>query len=159
METLNQTTAAALYTSPSAPAGSWCPNLNCCCQYCEPVYLSAAAHRPVNIRLSLAMNKIGDGKAIHIAYQKGRYVAQAYLQWSASGGSGLRVELEVQRPRSAVFEKLVTNRGPDNGFLFETTMPGTYLFRATATDASGSRNFNTLSVTFPFIEESEVNPQ
>ena len=164
MEKLSQATAAAFFTSPAAPEGSACSYLDCCYECCLPNYITplsqnAASQPPVAIRLSLAMNKVGTGKAIHIMYDRGRYVAQAYLQWQASGGTGLRVDLEVQRPGSATFERLSAARGPGDGFLFETKIPGTYLFRATATDSSGRSNFNTLSVTFPFIEETELNPK
>jgi hypothetical protein len=103
------------------------------------------------------MDRLGVGRSIHVAYDKGRYAAEMYLQWAAPGNSGLTIDLDVQRPRAASFEKLTTSRTPNDAFLFETKIPGTYLFRATARDSSGKSSFNTLSVTFPVID-TEVPP-
>lgn len=149
MERLNEATAASFYSSPVAPAGAWCPCCACCCLYGQPVYLSGVG--PLTIRLCMAMDKVGIGKAIHIAYDRQHYDAETYLQWNASGGPELKVDLEVQRPGSAAFEKLLAGSEAGDGFLFATRNPGTYLFRATAKDSSGRSSFNTLSLTFPVI--------
>ena len=79
-------------------------------------------------------------------------MAETYVQWSASGGSGqLTVDLTVQRPGSNRWDALATGRGPNDEFLFNTSVPRTYLFKATVHDSSGQSQFNTLSVTFPRI--------
>jgi len=106
------------------------------------------------------MDKVGIGQAIHIAYDRQHYDAETYLQWNASGGPELKVDLEVQRPGSAAFEKLLAGSEAGDGFLFATKNPGTYVFRATAKDSSGRSSFNTLSLTFPVIEsEAESIPR
>jgi hypothetical protein len=79
-------------------------------------------------------------------------LAETYVQWSASGGSGqLTVDFAVQRPGSSRWDALATGRRPNDEFLFNTSVPGTYLFKATVHDFSGQSQFNTLSVTFPRI--------
>jgi hypothetical protein len=159
MLTFNPDTAPAWWSSPFAPLGD-CPCYHCCCNYGVPIYSNANRPGFVSVRLSQAMDRLGIGRSIHVSYGKGGYVAETYLQWAASGGSGLTVDLEVQRPQSNTFEKLATSRGPDDVLFFETRIPGAYLFRATAKDSSGKSSFNTLSVTFPFIDiESQPKPK
>ena len=161
MLTLNPDTAPAWWSSPFAPLGD-CPCYYCCCNHDLPIPIFANANRPdfVSVRLSQAMDRLGVGRSIHVSYSKGGYLAETYLQWAASGGPGLTVDLEVLRPRSNTFEKLATGRGTNDAFFFETKIPGAYLFRATAKDSSGKSSFNTLSVTFPFIDtESQSNPK
>ena len=166
MLTLNPDTAPAWWSSPFAPLGD-CPCYYCCCNHGLPIPIFANANSPgfVSVRLSQAMDRLGIGRSIHVSYGRGGYVAETYLQWAASGGPGLTVDLEVLRPRSNTFEKLATGRGPDEVFFFETKNPGAYLFRATAKDSSGKSSFNTLSVTFPSFDlesfdlESQPNPK
>ena len=160
MERLNEVTAASFYSSPVAPPGAWCPCCACCWPYGQPNYASIGGVINVNVRLCLAMDKVGIGQAIHIAYDRQHYDAETYLQWNASGGPELKVDLEVQRPGSAAFEKLLAGSEAGDGFLFATKNPGTYVFRATAKDSSGRSSFNTLSLTFPVIEsEAESIPR
>ena len=59
--------------------------------------------------------------------------------------------VEVQRPGSTRWDKVVSGRGPNDEYLFTADAPGTYLFRVTGKDGSGNSNFNTLSITFPHI--------
>ncbi len=151
MERLSEATAASFYSSPVAPAGAWCPCCSCCWPYGQPIYPSIGGVINVSIRLCMAMDKVGIGRAIHIAYDRQHYDAETYLQWNASGGPKLKVDLEVQRPGSAAFEKLLAGSEAGDGFLFGTKSPGVYLFRATARDSSGRTSFNTLSLTFPVI--------
>ncbi len=160
MERLNEVTAASFYSSPVAPPGAWCPCCACCWPYGQPNYASIGGVINVNVRLCLAMDKVGIGQAIHIAYDRQHYDAETYLQWNASGGPELKVDLEVQRPGSAAFEKLLAGSEAGDGFLFATKNPGTYVFRATAKDSSGRSSFNTLALTFPVIEsEAESIPR
>jgi len=160
MERLSEVTAANFYSSPVAPAGAWCPCCACCWPYGQPNYASIGGVINVNVRLCLAMDKVGIGQAIHIAYDRQHYDAETYLQWNASGGPELKVDLEVLRPGFAAFEKLLAGSEAGDGFLFATKNPGTYVFRATAKDSSGRSSFNTLSLTFPVIEsEAESIPR
>jgi len=102
------------------------------------------------------VGKFGPGKAIHVLYVVGtpisptQYLAETYIQWNASGGTGqLTVDLEVQRPGSSRWEKVVSGMGPNDERLFQANAPGTYTFRGTARDAAGKTSFNTLTVSFP----------
>jgi hypothetical protein len=161
MEKLSQATAAALYSSPSAPLENCCcPYFSCCCDRCDISYSGSIYPGALAVSMRLAMDKIGAGRAIHIAYDGTHYTAETYVRWNAAGASGLKVNLEVQRPGSTRFEQLVTGPQPSDDFLFSTNNPGSYLFRATATDVSGKTTFNTLSVTFPIIyDEQERSPR
>ena len=161
MTRLNRAAALKWWASPFPPPGVfwwWCC---CCCP--TPQVAPAPAPKagpgpapkpPINVTLSLIVGRFGSGKAIHIVYVAygGQYLAETYLQWNASGGSGqLTVELEVQRPGSSRWDMLASGRGPNDEYLFSTRVPGTYLFRVTARDSAGQSSFNTLSVTFPTI--------
>jgi hypothetical protein len=162
MTRLNRAAALKWWASPFPPPGVfwwwWCC---CCCPTPQVAPAQApkagpgpAPKPPINVTLSLIVGRFGPGKAIHIVYVAygGQYLAETYLQWSASGGSGqLTVELEVQRPGSSRWDMLASGRGPNDEYLFSTRVPGTYLFRVTARDSAGQSSFNTLSVTFPSI--------
>lgn len=159
-QNLNRANAAKLWASPFPPPGvAWCC---CCCQ--QPVPLGPPApppgpspkpsSPPITVKTNLELGKFGPGKGIHIIVVAGtgQYAAEAYIQWNASGGTGqLTVELDVQRPGSSGWEKLVAGMGPDDDHLFVTHVPGTYTFKATAKDASGKSSFNTTTVVFPSI--------
>jgi len=158
---LNRAAAQKWWASPFPPPGVWWWWCCCCCPTPQAAPAPApkagpgpAPKPPISVTLSLIVGRFGPGKAIHILYVAygGQYVAETYLQWNASGGSGqLTVELEVQRPGSSRWETLATGRGPNDEYLFSTRSPGTYLFRVTARDSAGQSSFNTLSVTFPSI--------
>jgi len=108
--------------------------------------------------VNLGADKFGPGKSIYVFAAPAtpisglKYHGEAYVQWNVSGGSGqLTVDVEVQRPGSTRWDKVVSGRGPNDEYLFTADAPGTYLFRVTGKDASGNSNFNTLSITFPHI--------
>ena len=159
---INRANALKWWGSPFPPPGvTWC----CCC--CEPVRTMGPANNnpsstpsvpPISVSANLGIGKFGPGKGIHVLAAPGtpisgaKYLAEAYIQWNASGGKGqLTVDLEVQRPRSSSWEKLVSGRGPNDEHLFSADAPGSYVFRVTARDSAGNSSFNTLTVDFPCI--------
>ena len=175
MVELDRATAQQQSASPNSPARNPC----CCCCCCwwgqqqaggpgpgpgpggpgpGPGPNPAPGPAPITTNANLGTDKFGPGKSIHVLavpvtpISPMGYVAEAYVQWNVSGGSGqLTVDVEVQRPGSTRWEKLVTGRGPNDEYLFSTGVAGTYLFRVTGKDAAGNSNFNTLSVTFPCV--------
>lgn len=144
------------------------PLYDCCCCCCTgaesknqplPVPVPTPQATPsLTIVLKLQNDTFGPGKAIHVigvpavGSQQAQYVAEWFMQWNASGGEGqLTVDLEVKRPNSANFEKLVSERGPNDSYLFGTHQSGDYLFKAAVKDARGNTMFATSSVTAPRI--------
>lgn len=136
----------------------------CCCDTGDSKYLPSVstpvsqATSSLTIVLNLKQDTFGPGKAIHVigvpqvGTYPAQYVAEWFMQWNASGGEGqLTVELEVKRPNSANFEKLVSGRGPSDSYLFGTHQSGDYLFKATVKDSRGNAMFATSSVTAPRI--------
>ncbi len=81
----------------------------------------------------------------------GVYFAEFYLTWRASGSGQTTVDLELISGPVPVPRLLADDRGPNDRYLFSTQQPGSYLFRATATDQQGNRCFDTLQVDVPRI--------
>jgi hypothetical protein len=128
----------------------WCKSCCCCC--CQS---AAPAPTPVAgcmIDLQLEPNVFGPGRSIHIVAAPGVYFAEFYLQWTATGGQGqTTVDVELISGPVATPQLLVDDRGPSDHYLFSTRTPGSYLFRATATDSQGNTCFDTLQVDIPAI--------
>jgi hypothetical protein len=80
-----------------------------------------------------------------------QYFAEFYLQWSASGAGQVLVDVELISGPVATPQLLVDDRGPSDRYLFSTNQPGSYVFRATATDSQGNTCFDTLQVDLPGI--------
>ena len=160
MQKLNPVFALKWWASPFPPPGVWWWQCCCCCPQSPIVQPQPSppnqppAAPPINVSVNLEVGAFGPGKAIHILYvvAPAQYAAEAYIQWTASGGRGqLTVDLDVQKPGSSTWTRLVSGRGPSDHYLFSTNTPGTYVFRATARDSSGNSAFNTTTVDFPRI--------
>jgi len=160
---ISRPNALKWWGSPFPPPGvSWCC---CCCEPVRPVGLPpnnqpgpTPTAPPITVSANLGIGKFGPGKGIHVLAAAGtpisgpKYLAEAYVQWNASGGKGqLTVDLEVQRPHSSRWDKLVSGRGPNDEHLFTADAPGSYVFRVTAKDTTGNSSFNTLTIEFPCI--------
>ncbi len=122
----------------------------CCCCCCDEK--ASAPATGCSVLLELEKNVFGPGKSIHVVVAPGIYFAEFYLKWSVSGVSGqVTVDLELISGPVPVPRLLADNRGANDHFLFSTTVPGSYLFKATATDASGNTCFDTVQVDVPAI--------
>lgn len=132
----------------------WCwffPSCACCCCCCDH-RSDPVPERSCFIDLQLEANTFGPGRSIHIVAAPGVYFAEFYLTWNASGSSGqVTVDLELVSGPVPTPQLLADNRGPNDRYLFSTNQPGSYLFRATATDAQGNTCFDTLQVDVPAI--------
>ncbi|ARN74488.1 hypothetical protein BST96_10385 [Oceanicoccus sagamiensis] len=103
--------------------------------------------------LQLEPNTFGPGRSIHIVVVAApyQYFAEFYLQWTASGAGQVLVDVELIAGPVATPQLLVDDRGPSDRYLLSTNRPGSYVFRATATDAQGNTCFDTLQVDLPGI--------
>ncbi len=126
----------------------WWHQCSCCC-CCDK---TPAPTNACMINLQLEPNIFGPGRSIHIVAGPGVYFAEFYVDWTTTGTSGqATVDLELISGPVATPQLLADNRGPNDHYLFGTRVPGSYLFRATATDAQGNTCFDTLQVDVPAI--------
>jgi hypothetical protein len=124
----------------------------CCC--CD--HKTAPMPEPKNscaIDLQLEPNTFGPGKSIHILVVAVpfQYFAEFYLMWTANSSGQVTVDLELISGPVSTPQLLADDRGPSDRYLFSTNQPGSYLFRATATDAQGDACFDTLQVDLPSV--------
>ena len=132
----------------------------CCCCCCCCHSSGSSAKQPAggcSIDLQLEPNTFGPGKSLHIVAvpavgsTPAQYFAEFYLTWKAVAASQLTVDLELISGPVSAPQLLADNRGPSDRYLFGTYTPGSYLFRATATDSQGNTCFDTLQVDLPRI--------
>ena len=105
------------------------------------------------INLQLESKTFGPGKSIHILVVASpyQYFAEFYLTWTASNSGPIKVDLELISGPVPTPQLLANDRGPNDRYLFSTNQPGSYLFKATATDSQGNTCFDTLQVDLPKI--------
>ena len=126
---------------------------DCCCCCCCSSH-NQPTERGCSIDLKLEPNTFGPGRSIHVVvtgfpYQ---YFAEFYLQWTAVSTGQVTVDVELMSgPGISGSRLLVSGRGPSDRYLFSTRQPGTYIFKATATDTKGNTCFDTLQVDLPGI--------
>ncbi len=142
----------------------------CCCHGSEPQLpnpppvivnpppTSGPTAPPIAVDLRLKQNTFGPGKAIYviavpaIGGRSAQYVAEWFMEWAATGGSGqVTVELQVKRPSSNSFQTIARGLGPSDNYLFTANTCGTYVFKAIARDSKGNSRFATSSVTAPSV--------
>ena len=132
----------------------WWWRVCCCC--CCGGHKTPPVREPTSsctINLQLEPNTFGAGRSIHILVVAApyQYFAEFYLMWTATGSGQVTVDLELLSGPVSTPQLLADNRGPSDRYLFSTNQPGSYLFRATATDSQGNTCFDTLQVDLPRI--------